>query len=385
MVKINTESLKDYLVTHRRYLHQNPEIQFELPKTTKYVISELKKLGYSPVEICHSGIIAEIGKETGKTVLVRGDMDALGVEEKTDLPYKSTNNYMHACGHDMHTAMLLGVAKVLKENEDELEGRVRLMFQPAEEIIAGAKRMIDANVLENVDVAFAAHVFSENPSGHITLPLKACCASSDIFRIDIEGVGCHGAMPNTGIDPLNVACHTILNIQTLNSRENDPLQPLVVTVGKLDGAYTCNIIPNKITLEGTIRTFDSSVRSMAKKRLKEIVSQTAVLFNAKGSVEFLQGTPPLVIDDNLAEEVSKYAKEVLEEGTFSVKNIKLMGSEDFSYVAEQVPSVFFMVNAGVGETPYPQHHPSVQFDENVMPLNVNLMTHCVLSWLKNNK
>ena len=383
--KINNE-----VIAHRRHIHQNPEIHDELPKTTAYVMNELRKLGYEPKEICKSGVVATIGKKEGKTFLLRADMDALHMEEETDLPFKSTNGYMHACGHDLHTAMLLGVAKLLKAHESELAGTVKLMFQPAEEIMKGGKMMVDAGVLDNpkVDAALATHVMSKigtHPPNTILIKTGAAAASSDIFRITIQGVGCHGAMPNTGVDPINIGCHIILNLQTLNSRENNPSELLIITIGKFAGGHASNIIPDSVILEGTIRTFNSEVRSMAKTRLEAIVTQTAAMFRASATVEFLYGAPPLIVDKEFAHEITDYIKEVIPAEQISSMVEPLGGSEDFSYVAEQVPAAFLMITAGTQENPYPQHHPKVDFLEDVMPTGMAAMTQTAIEWLKNNR
>jgi len=383
--KINNE-----VIAHRRHIHQNPEIHDELPKTTAYVMNELRKLGYEPKEICKSGVVATIGKKEGKTFLLRADMDALHMEEETDLPFKSTNGYMHACGHDLHTAMLLGVAKLLKAHESELAGTVKLMFQPAEEIMKGGKMMVDAGVLDNpkVDAALATHVMGKrgtHPPDTILVKTGATATSSDVFRITIQGVGCHGAMPNTGVDPINIGCHIILNLQTLNTRENNPSELLTITIGKFAGGHASNIIPDSVIMEGTIRTFNSEVRSMAKTRLTAIVTQTAAMFRASATVDFLYGAPPLIVDKELAHEVTGYIKEIIPAEQVTYFDGTLGGSEDFSYISEQVPAVFLMITANTPENSYPGHHPKVDFREDIMPTGVAAMTQTAIEWLKNNR
>jgi len=384
------QTINAEVIVHRRHIHQHPEICDELPNTTHYVIEQLEALGYEPKEICKSGIVATIGKKQGKTILIRADMDALPVKEETDLPFRATNGYMHACGHDLHTAMLLGVAKLLKTHEHELEGTVKLMFQPAEEILKGGKMMVEAGVLENpkVDAALATHVMSHSdphPPNKLLVTVGVAAASSDIFRITVQGVGCHGAMPDTGVDPINVGCHIVLNLQTLNARENEPSEVLIITIGKFAGGNASNVIPDLVVLEGTIRTFNGTVRSMAKKRLEEIAVQTATLFRATAKVEFLYGAPPLVTDNEFIQEITQYVKKALPEEQVSYYDRPLTGSEDFAYIAEQVPAAFFMITAGTQLNPYPQHHPKVDFREDVMPTGIAAMTQAAIEWLKNNK
>lgn len=379
-------AIQEELVCHRRYLHQHPEIHDDLPVTTEYVMKQLTAMGYEPKEICKSGVVAMVGKKPGKTILLRADMDGLPVVEETGLEFKSCNNFMHACGHDMHAAMLLGAAKILKEHEDEIEGQVKLMFQPAEETMFGAKSMVEAGVLENptVDAALASHVFGRQLPRFISVHAGATMTSSDVFRITIQGKGCHGATPEVGIDPINVGSHIVLAIQTINARENRGINPLVITIGKFQGGNASNIIPDKVILEGTIRTFNPEVRAMAKRRVQEIVEKTADTFNATAQLEFLYGAPPLMIDKNLLDTVSVYANEIFSEEEYNYADLMFMGSEDFSYVSEKVPSVYFFISGPVQEVPYPQHHPKVDFDETVMSKGMALMVHCALQWLKNN-
>lgn len=202
--------IKEYMIEYRRTIHKNPEVGAELPKTKKYVINKLKEFGYEPTEICESGIVAIIeGNKPGKTFLLRADMDALPIVEVTKCDFKSTNGCMHSCGHDMHTAMLLGAAKLLKQNQDEIEGTIKLVFQPDEEGFTGAKRMITAGVLENpkVDAAMAMHVHSGTTSNVVLCGLGTSIAGCNRFRIVVNGTGCHGAMPETGVDPINIAAH----------------------------------------------------------------------------------------------------------------------------------------------------------------------------------
>lgn len=221
-----------------------------------YVMNKLREFGYEPKEICESGIVATIeGEKPGKVILLRADMDSLPVTEETQCPFKSTNGNMHACGHDMHTAMLLGASKLLKEYQNEIEGTVKLVFQPNEEGFQGAKTMLKAGVLENpkVDAAMAMHVNSGTPSNVVLYGLGTSIAGCTVFRIVAEGTSCHGAMPETGVDPINIATHIYLAIQEIISREISATESAVITVGKFISGETHNVIPTKAVLEGTIR------------------------------------------------------------------------------------------------------------------------------------
>ncbi|MCL1796584.1 MAG: M20 family metallopeptidase, partial [Clostridia bacterium] len=277
--------IREEMVQHRRAIHRNAEIRFDLPLTRAYVLETLTGMGYSPREV-GGGIVAVAGDgSTRKTFLLRADMDALPIREENDLPFRSQTGFMHACGHDLHTAMLLGAARLLKACEHTLKGRVKLMFQPAEEVMGGAIRMIDEGLLADppVDAAMMIHVLPALPApagtaifsgGH---PNYSAC---DWFEISIQGKGGHGAMPDKTVDPLNVAAHTHIALQAVVAREVGPQTPIVVTVGEMHGGTVSNVIPDTATLRGTIRTFDESARAFAKERVRQIAQGVAETFRA---------------------------------------------------------------------------------------------------------
>ena len=387
-------AMKDEIIANRRHLHQNPELGLELPKTAAYVEEKLREMGYEPKRVGDCGIVATIGKEGGKCFLLRADMDALPVEEQTDLEFRSTNGWMHACGHDCHTANLLGAAKLLKAHESELEGMVKLMFQPAEETMDGGKMMVESGVCEGVDAALAMHVFSGMPlpNGAIVLMgMKGKMAAVDWFEIKVTGKGCHGAQPNNGVDPLNVMCHIHLALQAINSREMDPADNIVLTIGQMHGGHTSNVIPNDGFMTGTIRTLKNETRAMVKSRMEAIVSGIAASFNAEAHVEWGSGCPVLSHDAKIYADV-KEALSTLE-GVVTVDlddygtPMTSMGSEDFAYVANTVPSVFLGVGASESTDGvcYPQHHPMVKFSEDALPAAAAAYAHSAMEWLKKNK
>lgn len=387
-------AMKDEIIANRRHLHQNPELGLELPKTAAYVEEKLREMGYEPKRVGDCGIVATIGKEGGKCFLLRADMDALPVEEQTDLEFRSTNGWMHACGHDCHTANLLGAAKLLKAHESELEGMVKLMFQPAEETMDGGKMMVEGGVCEGVDAALAMHVFSGMPlpNGAIVLMgMKGKMAAVDWFEIKVTGKGCHGAQPNNGVDPLNVMCHIHLALQAINSREMDPADNIVLTIGQMHGGHTSNVIPNDGFMTGTIRTLKNETRAMVKSRMEAIVSGIAASFNAEAHVEWGSGCPVLSHDAKIYADV-KEALSTLE-GVVTVDlddygtPMTSMGSEDFAYVANTVPSVFLGVGASESTDGvcYPQHHPMVKFSEDALPAAAAAYAHSAMEWLKKNK
>ncbi len=376
-------SIKEKVVGYRRQLHQIPELSMELHETSAYVKKTLEKLGYKPEVLAKTGLVATLeGKKPGKVILIRADMDALPIKEEVDLPFKSQNDNMHACGHDMHTAMLLGAAEVLKEFEHELEGTVKFMFQPAEETLIGAKAMIEDGILEDpkVDAAMMIHVFSNMPlpSGLIILPgAGASSAASDWFEVTIQGKGGHGAMPDTTVDPLNVIAHLHLALQTINSREAPPSQGLVVTVGKMGGGNVNNVIPDTASLAGTVRTFDADLRDFVEKRIKEIADSTAKTFRAEAKVEYRRGVPSVVnSQDMISLARSTFTNLLDNKAVLEFEDLmpggKMMGSEDFAFVSQEVPSLMIGLSAGNSneDYKYPQHHPQVKFDEKALPVGV---------------
>ena len=388
----SARAMKDELVKIRRDIHQNPEVGDHLPQTTKYVMERLKEFGYEPKEICDSGIVALVGNSnSNKTFMLRADMDALPIEEQTDYSFKATNGNMHACGHDMHTTMLLGAAKLLKQHESELEGTVKLIFQPNEEGFKGAKLMLKSGVLENpkVDAAMALHVHSGTPSNTVLCGLGTSIAGCTIFRITVKGVGCHGAMPETGVDPINIASHIYLSTQEILSREISAMKSAVITVGKFQAGNTHNVIPETAVLEGTIRYLDVDIGDFVYKRLEEIVVSTAKMFRGKASVEVVASVPPLTNDRDLTNTLTSYVKEVVGDQSVITFEGGGMGSEDFASYGYEVPSVYFLLGAGTKEEDdrygLPMHHPQVVFNEDILPTGAAMHAYTAMMWLKNNK
>lgn len=386
------ESIKDDIVSYRRTIHNNPEVGDKLPKTKGYVIDKLREMGYEPTEICESGIVATIqGNKPGKTFLLRADMDALPMKEETEFDFKSTNGCMHSCGHDMHTSMLLGAAKLLKQNQDQIEGTVKLVFQPDEEGFTGAKKMIKAGVLENpkVDAAMAMHVHSGTPSNVVLYGLGTSIAGCNRFRIVVKGTGCHGALPETGVDPINIAAHIYLSLQEIISREISSTKPAVLTIGKFAGGDAPNIIPEEVVMEGTIRSLDKEVGEFIFNRMNEIVTSTAKMFRGKAELIELSSVPPLANDTDLANELGNYVKDLVGEKAVVSFEGGGMGSEDFASYSYEVPSVYFMLGAGTKqENPLyglPMHNNKVVFNEDIMVTGAAMHAYCAIQWLKNNK
>ena len=385
------KAIKEDLINIRRTIHSNPEVGAVLPKTKAYVIEKLKEFGYEPMEICESGIVATVkGSKSGKTFLLRADMDALPVKELTGCEFKSNNGYMHACGHDMHTAMLLGAAKLLKQNQDKIKGTVKLVFQPDEEGFTGAKKMLKAGVLKNpdVDAAMAMHVHSGTPSNVVLCGLGTTIAGCNRFRITVKGTGCHGAMPEMGVDPINIAAHIYISLQEIISREISATKSAVVTIGRFCGGEAANIIPEEVIMEGTIRSLDKEVGDFIFNRINDIVTSTAKMFRGQAELIELSSAPPLINNKDLAKEVTSYLKEILGNQSVILYEQGGMGSEDFASYSYEVPSVYLMLGAGskqenslYGEA---MHNPKVVFNEDILVTGAAIYAYSAINWLENN-
>lgn len=393
--------IKADLIAKRKYLHAHAETGFALEHTLAFVKSELEKMGYTP-EICgRAGLVALAGgKKPGKVFLLRADMDALPIREQADVDFASENGCMHACGHDMHTAMLLGAAQLLKKHEDEIIGTVKLMFQPAEEIFEGSADMIRAGVLEDprVDAALMIHVMAGVPFAPGTVVVSApgvSAPAADYFEIRVKGKGCHGSMPNMGIDPLTAAAHTLIALQEIQARELAMTDRTVLTVGTLHAGTAANAIPDEAMMGGSLRTFDEEVRSSVKKRMTDIAQGIAKAFRADAAVTFGSGCPTLKNDKELSIGVYGYVKELLgADMAFTVEQLsaggenggasKSAGSEDFAYISQEVPSVMLALAAGQPQKGYgyPQHHPMVKFDSDALDIGSAVYAYTAMRWLE---
>ena len=385
-------AIKDDIVEYRRTIHSNPEVGAELPKTKAYVMDKLREFGYTPEEICESGIVTTIeGAKPGKTFLLRADMDALPMAEATSCDFKATNGAMHSCGHDMHTAMLLGAARLLKQNQDQIEGTVKLVFQPDEEGFTGAKKMIEAGVLENpkVDAAMAMHVNSGTPSNLVVCGKGTSIGGCYRFRIVVKGTGCHGAMPETGVDPIFIAHHIYSGLQTILTREIPATKPAVITIGKFVGGDAPNIIPGEVIMEGTFRYLDKEVGEFIFNRVKDIVESTAKMFRGEAELIELSSVPPLTNNNELADELTGYMKDIVGERGVFVYEGGGMGSEDFASFSHEVPSLYIILGAGAkNENPefgVPMHNEKVVFNEDILPTGAAIHAYSAITWLKNNK
>ena len=389
------KQLQPELLQCRRTIHRHPETGFDLQETKALVKRQLTEMGYTPQECGKCGLVALAGgKKKGRTILIRADMDALPIEEEAEVEYRSeTPGRMHGCGHDMHTAMLLGAAKLLKAHEDELAGTVKLMFQPAEELFQGADDMIGAGVLENphVDAAVMIHVVPglPLPSGIVLVPGAGTgMASCQQYRIVVKGKGGHGAMPHVSVDPITAAAHIHLALQEISSRELGPDEFGVFTTGMFRAGDASNIIPDTAEMRGTIRTADLAVNEKIKTRIREIAQGVGGAMRTEVTVDFFDFCPPMLADGALSECGLGYMKELLGDGAMSMAALggpKVGGgSEDFAFVSCKVPTVGMFLSAGSPEEgyAYSQHHPKVTFDDSILYRGSAAYAYFAARWLE---
>ena len=386
--------IKDTILSHRRWLHRHAETGFSLSGTTAYVRKALEDMGYTVENCGKSGLVTTIGG-SGKVFLLRADMDALPIREEADLDFASKNGNMHACGHDCHTAMLLGAAQILKNHEQHLKGTVKLLFQPAEETLEGAADVIAAGVLEKpkVDAAMMVHmaVGIPIPAGTVLISAPSISApSADYFTIRIQGKGCHGSAPQDGIDALTAAAHVLIALQAINARELGIYDEAVLTIGRFQGGRASNVIADSATLGGTLRCFDPQLREHLKLRIQQISTSIAAAFRAEARLTFDSGCPSLINDEALCAMAEDYLPALLGDKALSVSKMNSGsrptpgGSEDFAYISQKVPA--FMVALAAGEPqkgyPYPLHHPKVCFDETALPYGTAALAHTAMCYLQ---
>ena len=374
--------LFDETAAHRRYFHANAEVGLDMPRAVEYVMEKLREYGLEP-EKCGHGVTARVGR-SGKTLLLRADMDALPMGEESGEPFACpTGREAHTCGHDFHAAMLLTAAKMLKENEDALNGTVKFMFQPAEETFEGAKDMIACGILDGVDGALAFHVSpGKMPVGLVFYNSGGVMMSSvDGFRITVHGKGAHGAYPHSAVDPINIGVHIYLALEALIAREADPGKNCVLTVGSFNAGSAPNIIPDIAVLQGTIRTNDNACRALLVRRMREAAEGTARVYGGWAEVEMLSEVPTLVCDPALTDQMVNCLREL--PGLTLCPGIAASASEDFAVAAERVPSAFMYLSAGFEDERggYPAHNPKVRFNEDVCAIGPAALAHCAARWL----
>jgi amidohydrolase len=382
-LKKQVEDLTDQIVAWRREFHRHPETAFE-EEWTSSVLKKFLEDRSIPVQVmAKTGLRGVLkGKPGGKTVALRADIDALPLTEEGEKEYISENpDAAHACGHDGHMAILLGAIELLCRRKDDLRGDVVFLFQPSEERIpGGAKSMIEEGALEGVDAIFGLHLWQPLKTGIVGLVKGAMMAQPDKFTIRIQGKGGHGSMPHQTVDPILVASHLVVNIQSIASRNVDPLKPVVVSLGTIEGGTIYNIIPDGVVLTGTVRSFESEVQQLSETRLKEITDATCAAFGAEADFLYEKGYPPVVNEERMVDFVSQTASSLFgEKKVLAIDPV--MGGEDFSYFLQEVPGAFFFFGMGDGME-HPHHHPAFDIDEKALAPATLMMTTLALSFLE---
>jgi len=373
-----TDQIYSKAVSWRRYLHQYPELSFQEQQTSAWIAEQLTSMGCD-VTRCQTnhGIIVTIkGKQPGPTIALRADMDGLPIQDEKQTEYASkVPNVMHACGHDGHTATLLAIAQFYIQHKEQLRGERRLLFQPAEEVApGGAAPMIAEGALDGVDVVYGVHLWTPLAYGKVATKSGNFMSAVDDFMIEVQGLGGHGGMPHQTIDSIIVGTQIVQSLQTIVSRNINPISPAVISIGTFQAGQASNIIAERCLLKGTIRTFDEESRTLAQKKVEHTVSQICELHDAKFSYELKKGYPAVINDSVEAERVLQVARSVVgEEDTIDTSPIMI--AEDFSYYLQKVPGCFMFVGAGNPEfgADYAHHHPRFDIDERAMKVAFRML------------
>lgn len=384
------EEISDILISIRRDLHAYPEIGLEEIRTSKIVADYLSDLGLEVQKnVGKTGVVGLLrGKNPGKTVMLRADMDCLKMDENCNLQYKSKNpGLMHACGHDIHTTWLLGAAMILASMKDKINGNIKFVFQPAEEVSGGAKMMIEDNVLENphVDAAFGAHVWPYIEEGTVAIKEGSFMAASDNFKLSIFGKGGHGGHPQRCIDPISSACEIYMALQTIISRRVNPLEPAVITVGKFHAGTAHNVIPSQVEMEGTIRTLTNETRQSIYDMMLNIFKGVTIANGSSFDFKYIPYHPPVINDSNLTEIVLSAAKKIVGEDKAKRAERETMVGEDFSYYQQNVPGAFFWFgsyNEEIGAV-NPLHSEKFFVNEDIIHTGAAVLAQCAVEYLSN--
>ncbi|GCE18652.1 M20 metallopeptidase family protein [Dictyobacter kobayashii] len=388
-LKIEIDERVPDLVAMRRDLHEHPELAFEEVRTAGIVEQRLRALGFEvQTGIAKTGVVGLLrGGAAGpnaRTLAIRADMDALPIDELNTVDYRSqVDGKMHACGHDGHTSIGLTVADILSRRRSELKGNVKFIFQPAEEVVGGAKPMVDAGVMDDVDGVIGLHLISNHPVGRVGVRAGTIFASADKMTLTVHGRGGHGGMPDTAVDPIVIAAHVITALQTLISRETSPFKPAVITIGTINAGTAFNIIPEKAELGGTIRAFTAEHRAYLTRRIEEVANGVATALGGSCSVNIYDGCPPCVNDVAMAEMVRQAAiAAVGEDAVDTGEEILTTGADDMAYFLNAVPGCYFIVGANNKEKDarYPHHHPRFNVDEDALPIGVEVLVRSALDF-----
>lgn len=381
--KINEN--KDYVINLRRYFHENPELSWEEVNTSKRIRKELEEMNIPYELVKDIGVIGHIkGKGEGKRLGIRADIDALPVKEETGLSFASKNEgVMHACGHDAHISILLGAAKILNELKDEFKGEILIIFQPAEEYIqdSGAKYLSQVPEIKSLDRIIGLHIWGDIDSGSASLNEGPIMASADTFDIYIKGISGHGASPHKSIDPIFAGSMVVNALQTIVSRENDPLEPQVISVTAFNSGNSKNVIPETAHLEGTTRSFNNDLRSKYKSEMQRVLEGVAITTRAEIKLDYHDGTPATVNEKESTEMGIEVAKEVFKDG-FIEDYPQLMGGEDFAKYLLNIPGCFLLLGGAGKKGKIAQHNEKFDIDEDALKLGVEYFVKYAIKYLK---
>src|SRR6056297_205007 len=383
-VKALAKEYKPYAVKMRREFHMNPEPSMKEVRTSDRIVEELKKMGISCKKVAGTGVVGIMeGKGSGKTIALRADIDALHLKETNDVPYKSKNpEYMHGCGHDGHAAGLLTAAKILKEKSDRFNGRVKLLFQPGEEVAKGAKKLIEEGVLDDVDGIFGLHLWNDCKAGTVSVEAGPRMASAGLFKVHVNGKGGHGSMPHQGIDTVVVGSAIVSNLQSLVSREISPLDPAVLSIGIFNAGSRFNVLAGEAYFEGTTRCFDYGVNDAFEPMMRRVIENTAESFRAKAALDYTQLIIPTINVPEMSAIGERAVEKLLGEDGL-VKYEKTTGGEDFAFYLEKVPGAFAFVGSRNEEKIplYPHHHPKFDIDEDALEVSAGLYAQYAVDFL----
>lgn len=380
-------ALKEDIICWRRHLHQYPELSFEEVETVRFVKEKLEQLNFDiEYPIAKTGLIATLkGESEGPTVALRADMDALPIQEESNLPYKSSvDGVGHLCGHDAHTAILLGAAHILSQNPLK-KGNIKLLFQPAEEGYGGAEVMVNEGALQNpaVDVIAGLHVHPTVKTGETSITEGYATACADSFDIKIIGKGGHAAHPHLSIDPIAIASTVIASLQQVVSRNVDPLENIVLTIGKINGGFARNVIAPEVTLEGTVRLLNPNLRPLVKEKMDEYLKGITEGMGGTYEFTYTDGIPSVYNEPTLIPDLHHSIDKVLGENQL-LKVKPSMGGEDFSYYTNKIPGVFFRLGTnGSEDTSYPNHHPKFNVDEDALPYGSAILSQFAYDYIEN--
>ena len=379
-IRSEIKDIEKNIIGWRRDFHQYPELGFDEHRTSKIIGEALKEMGLAPqMNVGKTGVTADLTFGEGPTIALRADMDALPMQETSGLDFSSKHDgVMHACGHDGHMAMLLGAAKVLTQNGDSFNGTVRFIFQPAEEGAGGARYMIEDGCLDGVDEIYGIHVWNYQPVGEVGITDGPVLAAADMFEIKIKGIGGHGAAPQGTIDAVVVASHLVQALQTIVSRNTNPLESTVVTIGTISGGHNFNIIADEVTLSGTARAYTEENRNLIKTRMAEIIDGVAKTFGAEISFDYEDGYPPTINHTDPTNKVLKAAERVV--GEKAGMPYLSMGGEDFSYYLQKIPGCFFFVGSAPNDQKLfetPHHCSHFTMDERALLVGPSIYLNLV--------